>query len=465
MGLDGKIKKVMCCSPNEELLSQVGSTIRSLNADFLGVASGKQCRTHVHANTINYFILDLSCYDVSPLELVHHYRSTRPFVSILLLAEDEDHLKHHGLAPELLKSVGLNFVSLAPHTVASLQAFFEGSSDDGIAPPSTPDGTEILAADADYEEVSVDQINGLTTSDLDLFLKLAPGRFVKVVNAGSCIQSDFLEKLTGVQGVTKLYYRHSCLAAHGLRISDDLGPLIKNRQISSRGSMRRFQRVIEDQVAALAQSDLNPDHLKESLAICEEVYTFVQRRPEINKHLHALEEQDPASYQQQFLTAVYSSLIAQDVPWSSKRTTEYSTFGSLFQSVGKLHLPDGLKRRQITDLTPEELQEFQQYPRLGYNILVHHSVVPEPVRQVIYQHRELVNGQGFPNRLRYSQMYPLAKIASTAFGFSQVIDNFELGPLDALRTFATDRFTIGAYDADSVRSLIKCFIKKKENAA
>jgi len=79
--------------------------------------------------------------------------------------------------------------------------------------------------------------------------------------------------------------------------------------------------------------------------------------------------------------------------------------GCLLHDIGKMKVP-----RRILDkpgkLTPEELIEMQRHPRYGYDMV--NGCVPASAAQVVLNHHQRYNGEGYPARrdMRTKQMLP-----------------------------------------------------------
>lgn len=213
----------------------------------------------------------------------------------------------------------------------------------------------------------------------------------------------------------------------------------------------------------LEQFDLdgmNAQIVQEAKDHCLQILGNLEKDLTLKEQILMLTELGENTCKQIFLMAFFTAAIAKNVEWSSARTTEYAVMGAILHSIGLNQLPMDLQRKDRMTLTAEELELYKTYCLKGAEF-VRNAHIPEPVAQVILQHREMVNGQGFPNGLSSAKIYPLAKIVALAYGFTNFIIENELQPLKALREFIPNRYTIEKYEPEAIKSLIKSFVKGK----
>ena len=88
-----------------------------------------------------------------------------------------------------------------------------------------------------------------------------------------------------------------------------------------------------------------------------------------------------------------------------------------------------------------------------------YSFLSEAVRQIVYQHHETMNGDGFPLKLTGMKIYPLAKIVSFVDTFANIMANDNITPLLALKKLLNDQKKMQLFDTDIVKALVKGFIR------
>ena len=94
----------------------------------------------------------------------------------------------------------------------------------------------------------------------------------------------------------------------------------------------------------------------------------------------------------------------------SKEETEQVGMGALFHNIGMSRVPLAVRVKNEEDLSPTETKLLRMYPQLGKEILdAIPGVVPEVI-EIVHQHREYLDGTGFPKRLINGDIAKLARL-------------------------------------------------------
>lgn len=94
----------------------------------------------------------------------------------------------------------------------------------------------------------------------------------------------------------------------------------------------------------------------------------------------------------------------------SIRELENLATGALLHDIGKIKVPSEILNKP-DKLTDEEIAIIQKHPLWGAMILRESEInVPEPVRQIVYQHHEDFDGTGYPRKLSDYHIYRLARL-------------------------------------------------------
>jgi putative nucleotidyltransferase with HDIG domain len=85
---------------------------------------------------------------------------------------------------------------------------------------------------------------------------------------------------------------------------------------------------------------------------------------------------------------------------------------SLVHDIGKISLPTEILNRP-NKLIDIELALIKNHPQIAYDILKTINF-PWPVAEIILQHHEMINGSGYPNKLKNNEILIEAKIIAVA---------------------------------------------------
>jgi len=89
--------------------------------------------------------------------------------------------------------------------------------------------------------------------------------------------------------------------------------------------------------------------------------------------------------------------------------------GGFLHDVGKIGIPDAILANPGR-LNPEARQIMESHPLIGHSVVRHHPMAPL-VQDVILQHHERMDGQGYPGRLSGDRIGLYARIVAIADAF------------------------------------------------
>jgi PAS domain S-box-containing protein len=125
-------------------------------------------------------------------------------------------------------------------------------------------------------------------------------------------------------------------------------------------------------------------------------------------------------------------------------------FGSMVHDIGKLGIPGELLSLPRT-LKPEEYALVKMHSQIGYDILSDMDY-PWPIQDLVLQHHERLDGSGYPNQLRGSEICLEARVLAVADAVEAMSSHRPYRPSLGLER-ALDEVSAEAgprYDADVV---------------
>jgi putative two-component system response regulator len=121
---------------------------------------------------------------------------------------------------------------------------------------------------------------------------------------------------------------------------------------------------------------------------------------------------DPYLYRRQEKVTRLARAIAEEMGISPGRI-EGVELGARICGLGLLTIPVDILAQQGM-LTGSYLAIYRQYPKVGYDLLKRVDF-PWPVAEIVLQHRELLDGSGFPDGLRGDAIIQEARIVCLAY--------------------------------------------------
>ncbi|MBF0486699.1 MAG: PilZ domain-containing protein [Nitrospirae bacterium] len=123
-----------------------------------------------------------------------------------------------------------------------------------------------------------------------------------------------------------------------------------------------------------------------------------------------LEHEARYSVRHHMHTAIVSNIIAKKLGWGLRDRTSL-TLAALTMNIGMLELQDVLHNQSEP---PSDIQkaEVLSHPLVGEEMLAGLGITDELWRTTVLQHHEMLDGSGYPNNLRGTDIIPAARILS-----------------------------------------------------
>jgi putative nucleotidyltransferase with HDIG domain len=95
---------------------------------------------------------------------------------------------------------------------------------------------------------------------------------------------------------------------------------------------------------------------------------------------------------------------------------------ALVHDVGKAFIPVAIldKAGKLTDV---EMSEIRQHTRLGYDALAAQGGFPPEMLDVVLHHHELLDGTGYPDRLRGDQISDIVRLITIVDIYAALVEN------------------------------------------
>ncbi len=133
--------------------------------------------------------------------------------------------------------------------------------------------------------------------------------------------------------------------------------------------------------------------------------------------------------------SILSTLTAKTLGFS-KAETEHVGMGALFHNIGMSRVPLAVRLKNEEDMSPTETKLLRMYPQLGKEMLEAITGVAPEVIEIVYQHREWLDGTGYPKRLINGDITKAARLVGTVVEYNLLTNDGRsarhLGPGQAL---------------------------------
>jgi len=108
--------------------------------------------------------------------------------------------------------------------------------------------------------------------------------------------------------------------------------------------------------------------------------------------------------------SILTTLVAIKMGYKSKSLKALAT-GTLLHDLGMIHVPENILNKP-GDLTEDEYKTVKNHAFYGYELFKKTSLFSALAGDIIVQHHERIQGQGYPQGLKGDKINPLAQIIS-----------------------------------------------------
>lgn len=162
-------------------------------------------------------------------------------------------------------------------------------------------------------------------------------------------------------------------------------------------------------------------------------------------------------------TAAFAYLLCVLNDLKSPRSLKIILFAALFHDLGKLKLPEP-RRITANNKTIEEIVEYRKHPTSTLEIMKDPlPFADEEIRNCIAQHRERVDGRGYPNGLKSINIYNLSRILAVADAFSELtlglVDGYRYSREQAIAVLKSEE---GRLDPKILAQLVQIVLNRTE---
>jgi putative nucleotidyltransferase with HDIG domain len=157
----------------------------------------------------------------------------------------------------------------------------------------------------------------------------------------------------------------------------------------------------------------------------------------------------------------YSVLISQELGLEEAIVNDIR-IGSLLHDIGKIGIPDSILLKN-GKLSVEETETIKKHPYTGINILSQVKLL-EPMKPAISEHHERLDGSGYPNHLKESQISLMGRIVAVADVFDAMTSDRPYRPALSVKDVLVHlkKYASTLFDLSCVQALETIIMRSKE---
>lgn len=195
-------------------------------------------------------------------------------------------------------------------------------------------------------------------------------------------------------------------------IEQEIDPKLLVRK-SLRLSQQRFVQSVNESRAAFSKVGSDPEGAyRSSAALVEELLEHMLEVDTPFLALVSAGESDASVTQHGISVAVVALMIAKAMDLSKSDMRDIA-LGCLYHDIGKLKVPDVIRRKK-GGLTEHEANFMKMHPNFGYDMLSKSGLYDQAVLNIILHHHEFIDGTGYPDGLKGNKIPMVTQIVSLA---------------------------------------------------
>ncbi len=451
---------VLLCDENTEWLCALSDFMSHSNFASVTCMTGKEVQKELYDNgEITTLIMNWETVNHSALEVLRYIKSMKPSLRVFLIFEKQNVLDESGLDKESLVRLGVTASLIKPFNNQKIIDHLKGGQKfDSWKDSSEQKGSEfkpeeIQADDREFTRIKIKDFASGARTVFDHYIKIGSKKYLKILHRGETFSVTRIEQYVE-KDVDYLYFKSAQRTEYINYLNSLITKLATKAMVKSDVKLNMMKMGSEMLVAEIYTQGLSPALLKESKTITEGVQKTLRANNDIYNLLRNFVEEEPDAHTQGYLTSLFAGMICMQIPWAGKRTADIVGQASFLLDLGLLKIPPTERNIDQSKMKPDELKRFQSHPLLSVELLEQYNFITDAVKQVILDHHEYVNGEGYPKGISGGQIFPLAKIVCFASEFAEYILKGKLSPVDGMKELLAKKNLLNKYDAE----IVKCFV-------
>lgn len=452
---------ILVCESDGVIATSYSAALKKERNKWDIVTNGKDAQAILFKTPYTTVFLDIDLKNHSGMEVLRYLKSSNKAIRVVIILANADRLNELGVTQKDIDKLGISETLTKPVTTEDLVLFMEGR---GRAkawrhlPEGAPTQINVPEGEKGMARMRTRDLIGGDLAMFDLWLRLSPQRLIKVFHEGEPFDDERLLRYASNAQGEWLYFKAEDRAKFIAHVNQVVEKVIASPNYEYGPQVQLVRAASDLLVEEIFTRGLRPDMVDGGNKLCRHVLDLARQDEKLAKAMNDFEAMDPNAWSANFLVAFFSSMIMARLPWGSPSVLEKVVMGALLHDLGKLRLPIELWEKDEVDMTEEQKKLFQKHPEFGMEMLDELPWVHESVKQVVYQHHEMSDGSGFPNRLTNAKTFPMAKIVSFANAFASFLRKHKLSPVEGMKVFLKEKGTVEKYDPLVMRTFLACYM-------
>ncbi len=462
---------ILICDPDSEWVKQLKEHLEKYQYEVHTAENGKVAQSKLYKTKFTAIVLDFATKDNSSLSVLKYIKLNSPSMRIIYTLSNVEKMEEDlGLSTNDLKHLGVYDVVEKPTTVEEITKLIEHYSNPKLwSKVESTDGVqaeeEISAPDEEFDKIPAKTFFSGNQTIYDIYVRLGANKYVKVLHKGDNFEKSRLDSYLNEKKVEFFYFKIEDRLIYINFMNKLLSKITDNDKVSVSLKGKIAENLADKYISEIHTKGMNPRLVEEGKDVCDNIYSLFNSQSNFRELLDDFNDKIANSPDNGFIVSFFSIAIGKKLSWVTPRSIEHLGMGAMIHDIGKMKLPEEIRNKKIIDMEESELKEYRKHPKLGYEILEDYPFIAEPVRQIVMQHRECLDGSGYPLGLTGMKVFPMAKIVGLANAFVEHVAESGKSPVEALPSFVRNPDNLLHYDNVMVRALMENFIIAKKKAS
>ncbi|MBI3557778.1 MAG: hypothetical protein HY074_16075 [Deltaproteobacteria bacterium] len=306
--------------------------------------------------------------------------------------------------------------------------------------------------DGDFVPIQTEALIGVSPLKCDVYIKLGPERYIKLIKKGDELDAEDLRKIRDVKKAESLFLRKDEASSLLDRQADAVKKLSESPNLTEAEADKAASASIEALRDVVDRMGFTPQAQKLAKTSVEITLKLLGARPKLSAVLARLKQEEGKYITAHSLTlGKIACALAYKMQWNSAATYLKLTLASFLHDLplkdnelaAYTSLEEAKKSGQFSDA---DLQAFKLHPIKSAEYTRQFDEIPADVDQILMQHHERPDGSGFPRSLTHKYISPLASLFIIAHDLMHYMSEQPPGTLmDQFFVEAEDRYQTGHF--------------------
>ncbi len=223
-----------------------------------------------------------------------------------------------------------------------------------------------------------------------------------ILPAGAVLKRDYIERIKDL-GIQEVFVKQEKTHANEIvilksdienSVREKVKDILERHTYQNNQELEELSKTADNIIATILEED----------RVVEKIFDIRERSTDIYEHSISI--------------CSLSILTALKLKTDKSKIHDIGV-GCLLHDIGLRYTTIDFTKKNIEELSPQELSEYKKHPIYGYSSLKNETWISDLSKNIILSHHERLDGSGFPLRTR--EIAPESRIVNVADAFDEMI--------------------------------------------